>query len=146
MEVLRIEPSESRELGPCPDCGSTTRSIWGYVYKNNDAHAMYYARWTDNHLERGIQILLSIGRWGDGTTGKMRRRVGVDCRMGSDRPSFMIIDASKMPWDNEKLLGKPLTKDEVLKDRIKDDAFDILDRLVIDDHRLRDSLLSGRHS
>jgi hypothetical protein len=145
MGKISIEPGESKETGICPDCGSKTWYATGYVYNDNNASAIYMARWTDKHLERGIQILLSIGQWGNGTSGKMRRRVGVDCRMGSDRPSFMIVDASKMPWDDEKLLGKALTRAEVLKDPLKDEAFHILDHLVSDDPRIKSFLLSGQH-
>jgi hypothetical protein len=145
MEEVRIEPGESKETGKCPDCGSKTWYVNGYVYVENSARAVYYARWTDKHIERGIQILLSIGQWGDGTTGNMRRRVGIECRMGSDHPSFMVVDASKMPWDDEKFLGKPLTREQVLKDPAKEEVFQILDHLAFDDLRIKAFLLSDQH-
>lgn len=143
--TIRIEPGGSSTTGTCPDCGSQSRYVSGFVYRNNNAHAVYYAGWTDNHPERGIRLLLSIGRWGDGTTGKMRRRVGVDCRMGPDRPSFMIVDAADMPWNDEKLLGAAMTRAQVLSDPIRSDAFQILDHLVAEDRRIKSFLVGGQH-
>lgn len=142
---IEIEPGEMWESGPCSDCESSTRSIWGYVYKENNAYAVYYARWTENHLERGIEILLSIGQWGEGTSGEMRNRVGVKCQIDSAVPAFMIVDASTMPWNDEKVLGKALTREDVLTNSIKDEAFHILDHLVFDDQRLKDFILSDKH-
>jgi hypothetical protein len=63
---LSIEPDGEASLGACPDCGELTRSVWGYVSNTDGARAAYFIRWTDGHLQRGAQIVVSIGPWGKG--------------------------------------------------------------------------------
>jgi len=145
MSKFRIEPEDNHTEGRCQDCDSTTYSVHGYIYKDDNARGVYYARWTKDHLERGVQMLLSVGRWGDGTNGKMRKALGVECRMGEDRPAFMLVDAATMPWRDESLLGASLTREEALANRaIKKETFDILDELIEQDNRIKAFLLSNR--
>ena len=139
---LSLDPGEGADLGPCPDCGSSARSVWGYVAKNGKAHAAYYACWTENHLERGVQILVSIGRFGEGTVSTMRNMIAAECRMNGERPSFMIVDADKVVLEDQELFGKGLSRDEVLKSPLKDQAFAVLDHLCFCDERVKAFLSS----
>ncbi|MBI4533353.1 MAG: hypothetical protein HY711_05335 [Candidatus Melainabacteria bacterium] len=141
-EGLTFEPDGSSEQGNCPDCGNTTMTVWGYVHRAGAAHAAYYARWTKGHLERGMQLLVSVGSWGEGTTGKMRCCFGVECRMMSDSPGFMLVDADSMPWLNYDMLGKPLSRTQALDHPSKVDVFAILDALVEKDERINCFLFS----
>ncbi|MBK9620215.1 MAG: hypothetical protein IPO31_13670 [Candidatus Obscuribacter sp.] len=145
-QSVTIETGERFDLGTCADCGHQTWCVNGYVYVDSYARAVYYARWTDNHLEHGLQILLSIGQWGEGTTGELRFRVGVECRIVNNGPGFMIVNASDLPWNDEGFLGRALTREEVLSDPIKEEVFFILDHLIIDDDRIDDFLVNGQFS
>ncbi len=142
VKGLGIEPGESADLGQCPCCGNMGRSVWGYVSANNNARALYYARWIDKHPDRDIQMLVSIGNWGDSGNASMRRMIAVDCRMGDGRPTFMIVDAAKMPWGDEKLMGKGLTRDEVINDPVKDEVFQMVDQVTFEDRRIK-TFLAG---
>jgi hypothetical protein len=82
----QVETGDSAEHGPCPDCGAQTRSVWGYVYADETPRATYFIRWTDGHLERGATLLISLGKWGEGSKPTERRSIGMECRMGADRP------------------------------------------------------------
>lgn len=138
---LKLDLGEGADLGPCPDCGKAAHSVWGYVSKNGNAHAAYYACWTEGHLaDRGLQILVSIGRWGEGTNGGARRMVGLECRMQNARPSFMIVDASKVDIVEEDMFGRGLTREEVMQDPIKNDAFAVADHVTFSDQRIKDFL------
>jgi hypothetical protein len=139
---LQIDPGESADLGACPCCGNMGRSVWGYVSKEKLARAVYYARWIDKHLDRGVQILLSIGSWGETSNVSMRRMVAVECRMGEGRPTFMIVDAARMPWADEELLGKGLTREQVINDPVKDEIFSIVDQVTFEDWRIKEFLRS----
>src|SRR5437016_1597760 len=129
---ITIEPDGDTKHEPCADCGSTTRSVTGFAYQGDACIAAYLARWTEAHLERGVQMQLSIGRWGDGTDATMRSRVAIECRMDDDRPSFKVVDASAMPWGKGKILGKGLSRPEAMADPIRQMVFDILDQVVFD--------------
>lgn len=144
VKGLKIDPSESADLGRCPcGCGGMGRSVWGYVSRNNLARAVYYARFIEKHLERGVQILLSIGSWGDTSSAKMRSMVALECRMAAERPTFMVVDAAKMPWGDEELLGKGLTREQVLNDPAKDEVFAIVDQVTFEDWRIKNFLRSA---
>lgn len=139
---LSIDEGESADTGKCSDCASQTRAVWGYVSKNGGAHAAYYAAWTDAHLDRGVKMLISVGRWGEGSTPAMRKMIGLDCRMGKDgRPSFMVIDASKIQLDEDGLFGQGLTRNEVMNDPGKNEVFMIADHVTFVDNRIKSFLL-----
>ena len=53
-------------------------------------------------------------------------------------PSCMVIDAAETAWAKEELLGKPLSREQVMADPIKQEAFDFFDRIVQDDPRVRE--------
>lgn len=142
-EHIEIEPDGEEAHGPCADCGEQTRSAWGYVSNQDGARAVYFARWTDGHLERGAQLMVSIGLWGEGTGPEDRIAIGLECRILDERPSFMVVDADQMPWSNKNLFGAYRTRAEVIADPIRFEVFRILDRVVEDDPRFRAFLAGG---
>ena len=144
MSTISIEPDGQAELGPCADCGSSTRSVWGYAYNDGACIAAYFARRTIGHRpQEPFHFLLSIGRWGEGAEPSTRRSIGVECRMGEDRPGFMVIDADALNWGKGEILGAALTRPEALADPAHDVAFSVLDRVVFDDPRVRAFLTGG---
>ena len=143
---IRIEPDGETMLGACPDCGNATRSVWGYVSNAEGARAAYFIRWTEGHLERGAQIVVSIGAWGDQGKPGDRSCFGFECRMGTDRPGFMVIDSAQLAWAQREVLGVQLSRDNALAHSTCREVFSILDRIVEDDKRLRTFLLSGSRS
>lgn len=140
---MKIEPDGEKFHGPCPDCGEATRSVWGYVSTEDAARAVYYIRWTDFHLERGAQLGISIGVWGDGSRPIDRALFGVECRTGETGPAFMLVDAASVPWSADPFLGMSLTRPQALADSRKAEVFEILDRIVEADPRFR-AFLAGR--
>ena len=139
---LTIELGESAEHGPCPDCACKTQAVWGYVIKDGGVHAVYFVRWTVQHLERGAQMLVSIGGWGGTADSAEKRSVGVECRMGEDRPGFMVVNADDLPWSEHETLGKMLTRNAAFADGSAEEAFAILDRVVELDDRIKGFLLN----
>ena len=145
MSNITVEPDGQAELGPCADCGSSTRSVWGYAYDDGACIAAYFARWAVGHQpQQPFHFLLSVGRWGEGAEPSMRRRIGVECRMGEDRPGFMVIDADALNWGQGESLGPALTRAQALADPARDVAFSVLDRVVFDDPRVHAFLSGGR--
>ena len=119
--------------------------MWGYIYENDDARAVYFIRWTEGHQERGAEALVSIGAWGDGTGPADRRAFSLECRLLETGPAFMLVDAHALPWANEDL-GRPLARSEALVDALKPSVFVVLDRLVEDEPRFREFLTAGMSS
>jgi hypothetical protein len=140
--MLTIEPDGEKIHGACPDCGEATRTVWGYVSADDAARAVYYIRWTDFHLERGAQVGVSIGVWGDDSRPIERGMFGIECRIAADGPGFMLVDAESLPWD-DRFLGLRLTRPQALADSRKAEVFEILDRILEEDPRFR-TFLAGR--
>ncbi len=135
--VLTIEPDGAAVHGACPDCGRNTRSVWGYISNQAGARAVYFIRWTDGHLERGAQVIVSIGAWGTGALASNRTAFGLECRVDATGPSFMLVDAENLPWGTEEFLGTKLTRATALSHPLKPEIFEILDELVVRDPRFR---------
>jgi hypothetical protein len=140
---IRIEPDGETTLDACDDCGHPTRSVWGYVSSARAARAAYFIRWTDGHLERGALLVISIGAWGQDAHAPDRVCVALQCRMGVDRPQFMVVDAAPVPWARGEFLGVKLSRESALAHAAIQEVFAISDRIVADDQRFRSFLLSG---
>ena len=63
--------------------------------------------------------------------------------MGAERPDFMVVDATDLPWAHQEILGEKLSRAVALADPIATEVFAILDRLVDDDRRFRAFLLNA---
>jgi hypothetical protein len=143
---IRIESDGETTLDACGDCGNATRSIWGYVSDSRGARAAYFIRWTDGHLERGALLVISIGACGKDARPADRVCVALECRMGVDRPQFMVVDAAQVPWTQREVLGVKLSRESALANAAIQELFAISDRIVDDDQRFRSFLLSrSRH-
>jgi hypothetical protein len=139
---LQVDPDGLNDVGSCPDCGNPTRVVWGYVSAGGEPRAVYFARWTPGHRERGAQLLISLGEWGEGARRETRRAVGLECRMGSEVPSFMVVDASALPWSDE-ILGRKLSRDDAIASEASAEAFRVVDALWKMEPRFRGFLLDG---
>lgn len=137
---IRIEEGESAELATCFDCGKRNLAVWGFVSRKGMACGAYYANWSEGHHERGVQILLGIGSFIDGSTSSQRKMIAIDCRMGEGRPNYMVLDASKIKLDDEASLGKGLTREEMMNDPLKNEYFKIMDQITSDDGRIKSFL------
>src|SRR5947209_8342665 len=118
-DVLTLEPGGEATHGACADCGATTRSVWGFISNRNGARATYFIRWTDGHLDRGAELLVSIGCWGAGSLPANRVAFGLDCQLDTTGPAFMLVDAEALPWGTNGSLGKKLTRSAALADPLK---------------------------
>ncbi len=110
-----VTADQSHEANPCDDCGAFERTVWGWVRRAGDAHAVYYARWQINHRERGLRLLVSVGGWGRAEDEAARRAVAFDCQVhdGGRRPTFTPIDAGALAWSEKAMLGQKLPAAEV---------------------------------
>lgn len=95
--MIRIECEEPTQSGPCDCCGGTTTSLTRFVYEDDDAHAIYYARFSDNHPDRVVVATISLGEWWEDTSDQ---RVAFAVRIWSDGSNYNVslIDAVESPW------------------------------------------------
>ena len=136
MSELRIEPSGSKDFGPCNCCGGLSRTVWGYAHGPAAAVAVYYVQWTLGQVERhGAHFDLIIGKW-NGADRSERRSVSLEFRRTDQGPSFMVIDSTTRPVASNTLVGQSLSREEVIGTPLAQIAFEIVDAIWLGDGRI----------
>ena len=134
--MIRIEfetPTESR----CECCGKTTIRLTRFVYKDNDAFAVYYASFTPDHDEKRLSGIIGLGEWGDDDVGpEARVAFPFQITLQDDNYNVRMIDARESPWCDVTFLGRILDRDEALAHEWIKDAFHITDHMVADDNEI----------
>ena len=135
MKIL-IEQGVEDAPTSCDCCGRETRALNGYASDEHGALATYWVRWTDGHVEdSGADFDLVIGEWG-GAPASSRVAVSLCYRITESGPGFMIIDASDRSVATSPLVGRALTRDEVIGTPLAADVFRILDAIWLQDNRI----------
>jgi hypothetical protein len=137
MSELRIEPSGSKDVGPCECCGGRSQTVWGYVHRPAGAAAAYFVQWTLGQVDRhGANFDLIIGKWGTGANRSDRCSVSLEFRRTEKGPSFMVIDSGVRPVASSELVGKSLARKEVVGTPLAQVAFEIVDAVWLQDERI----------
>jgi hypothetical protein len=134
---ITIEFEPPRQSGTCECCGGRTTSLTRFVYKNGDAFAIYYARFSDNHPERLVLAAVSIGEWGEGSVPAQRIAFALQLRTGSENYEVMVCDAATSPWCASDLLGPMLDREAALAHPLIDEVFHITDHALVEDEPLK---------
>jgi|SRR5579884_2261183 len=74
VETSRFQVETMGETGGhCDCCGNESRRVWGMVHDGDTTVAAYWMNWTVGHLsDRGANLDLILGRWGDETSAHDR--------------------------------------------------------------------------
>src|SRR5918999_3470200 len=136
MSEIRIAPLNQSVHGPCSCCGDTTRTVWGEARVDGAIRAIYYVRWSPEHLDEHAVWLMYIGRWGDAPPAE-RVAVALYCRSHGHWPGFMVVDARHTPWgEGVARLGQPLRRVDVVGQPIGVEAYAIAEQVLIQDSRV----------
>lgn len=134
--MLRIE-FERPEQSVCECCGKTTTRLTRFVYKNDDAYAVYYAIFTPQHPEKVLRGIVSLGEWGDDNVGpEGRLAFPFEIRVMGDRFQVGMVDADASPWSHVTFLGRILNREEALKHAWISEVFHVTDHMVTDDEEV----------
>ncbi len=129
QDLYQFQTEGNEEHGLCPDCGKIIRLVWGYIFKKGKPFATYYSRFNEGHPDKGMNMLVVEGAWGDDSNETDRYCFSLECRMNETRPSYMMIDSDPSYAE----LGKALTRAEALAHPFKDELFPMLDQLMASD-------------
>ena len=130
--MIRIEfenPTESQ----CECCGKTTVRLTRFVYRDDEAYAVYYSQYTPDHDEKRLSGLIGLGKWGEG--GEPEDRLAFSFQIWTDENNFKVglVDAKDSPWSHVTFLGRILDRAEALKHEWIKEVFHITDHMVTDD-------------
>jgi hypothetical protein len=142
MAIFDINLNETIRQFSCPHCGEQSVTVWGSISKNNVAHAVYYANLMTGHEEASARLSISIGGWG-GEGPSKRNWVFIEARPYGDRYQMMVREPEESLYYGESLMGKPMTRTEVLNGEKKDEIFEVADYIAFNDPAVW-SYLCGR--
>jgi hypothetical protein len=134
--VLDIELLGAKDTARCECCGRNSRTAWGLVKHDGQAHATYFVHWTIGHVfETGANIDLILGRWGDGTSAADRYAVRLDYRIFDRGPELMVRDAERR-YVNAGLAAHCLRRSDVIGGPLAEPIFAICDAVLVQHSRL----------
>ena len=138
---ITIQPTGSKDAGTCDCCGRSSRRVWGHAYTDGRPLAAYFVHWTLGHVaDRGANIDLILGEWGEGTSSESRSALALAYRLIDTGPSMMVIDADNRPFSSSTLVGRALRRDEVIGTSAAQNAFAVADAVLAQDERVAEIL------
>lgn len=129
--MLEIE-FEEPNISICECCGGKTIQLTRFVYKDRDAFAIYYLKFTDNHPEKIITVIISIGDWGSDEPPKNRKAFPFKIWTNETNYQVGLLDKTDSPWQ-ANLLGEILDRNKALNHTWIKDVFHITDHIVAED-------------
>lgn len=140
--MLTIEFEPPNKSAPCKCCGGQTTSLTRFVYRDGDAYAVYYAKFSDNHPDRVVVATVSLGEWGEDATPEQRVAFAMELRSTASEYQVGLIDATRSPWREAEVIGRTLDREEALVHPLVKEAFRVTDHMVAEDEPIR-SYLNG---
>lgn len=135
--TLRLELGESGDSKPCTCCGAASRTVHGFVYRDDDAYAVYYGGWSEGHPGRGVTLAIAVGEWSEGSGPRDRVSIGVLAKPTPSSVDFTVLDSSESPWAETPLLGKMLDRDRARAHPALKEVLHVAEHVVRDDSRVR---------
>ncbi len=129
-------PNRSR----CDCCGGVTVSLTRFVFEDGDAHAIYYARFGEQHEPRVVEAVVSVGEWGEGAGPWDRVAFPLRLRAVETEYQVTVVNAAESPWQGVALLGRMLDREEALAHERLAAVFHVADHMVVDDQAIREHL------
>ena len=136
MSVITIEIRDIKGPHPCDCCGANTYNVRGFVYEDGDAHAVYFAGWSEGHEDRGVSLAIGLGDWGEGSGVADRYSVGLEARVTDAEIQFAVIDPARSPWGETKFLGRMMERQQALAHPAIKHIFHLAEHIVRDDPRV----------
>jgi len=138
--LLTFEFEPPSTSGPCECCGGVATSLTRFIYDDGEATGIYYARFSDNHPDRIVSALVSLGDRGEGSTPIDRTAFALKLRSTESHYSVMVVDAAESPWQDAGVVGRILDREEALAHDWIQEAFHITDHMVVEDEPQKASL------
>ena len=116
----------------------------GWVYRDGDAYAAYYAGWTEGHVNGHVSLIIGVGEWSDEEKPDDRRSFGLTCWEADDDIRFGVVEPADSRYGDVRVLGKMMSRAEALSDPELPEIFHIAEHIAQDDPRVSDALASFR--
>jgi hypothetical protein len=145
--MYSVELNEQIKLFDCPDCGKKSMTVWGFVSKDNTAHAVYYAGSMTGHNEPSVRLTVSIGRWGvdnpDEENVQDRHWIFIEARPTTDSYEMMVREPEESFCFDKRILGSPMARRQALASSVLEEFFAVADFIAFNDPAV-ESYLCGQ--
>jgi hypothetical protein len=135
--------ADNESGGRCDCCGSYSRTVWGFVERDEHPFAVYYAGRADDHTPGDVDVLFSWGGWGKGAT-TTKRFCGVQIYLEEARVLCQTADVAELPGFSasaEGFLGEELSSDAAKA--LKSEWLDAFQAVLMQDSRVNKMVWEG---
>jgi hypothetical protein len=133
---LTIEVGREPRIRRCGHCGGLTHTTQGFVYRDGDAYAIYFATLFGTDHQQRADLAVGIGTWEEGNAG-----ADLSAFMGvwstPDEYRFSFADSSDSGWAGSTLLSHQLNADEARSHPRRDEFFEVAEIVIRDDPSAR---------
>jgi hypothetical protein len=135
VPAITIEALGERAAGPCDCCRNETHRVWGQASADGHIVAVYYVTWTPGRVADGASFELILGKWGDAAGAADRSAVALSYRLLENGPAFMVVDAAGRHVAGSSLVGRALSRSEVVGTPVAELVFAVTYAMLAEDHR-----------
>lgn len=146
MAEYGIEFNDKVKSFRCPHCGEQSMTVWGWVSKDNAAHAAYFANLMTGHQETSARLTISIGGWGEEDNLAKRKWVFIEARPIAGSYEMMVREPEESLYNGKHILGTSLTRSEALASPLMQEFFAVADYIAFNDPAVRSYLLGEQVS
>lgn len=130
MSIYTLENGEYVSRLKCECCGEQKKRVWGFVCKDGDAHAIYYALLNVEEEYPRVGLTVSVGPWWDGTERTQRSWVHLNVWPQEEEIKMSIRDPQESnlyPWADG---GTPLDREVAKQNSVMNDIWPVADFIV----------------
>ena len=139
MTRLTLEVGREPRSTTCPHCGRETRSTAGFIYRDDDAYAVYFGSLAAH--DDGPRAILAIGI---GTCGPNQDNADLSAFLSLSTTAtevrFGFIDPLNSGWSGSTVLGVQLSADQARTHRMRSDFLTVAELIARDDPAVASNL------
>jgi hypothetical protein len=117
----------------CECCGQRKKRVWGFISKDGDAHAVYYALLNVEDKRPRVGLTLSVGPWWDGTQPSQRSWLHLEVWPEDDGVHMSIREPQQSnfyPWEKG---GTPLNREDAKSSYVIEEIWSVADFIIMTD-------------
>jgi len=145
MARITIEPDEKVRMSTCSRCGLDFPSVHGFLYRDEQAWAVYWAALFKDHAghpDPRVELTIAIGDdWSETSDPALRAWVQIDVWTADDEIRMTILDP--IGGLESASFGVALGRNAALSDPRRDYFFQAADEIVESDPRVANLLVKG---
>ena len=141
--IFSLELGEDVSNITCNCCGKPFKSVCGFIKKDDNAYAVYFATLHTGHSDIVVGLTVSIGKWWDDSALHERQWIFLTVKPSATNFDMRVEEPESSRHADFKALGVALSRQKALLSDLKDDFFAVAD-YVVDEDPAVNSYLRGR--